>query len=118
MPNLTLLTNGTIEIDDVVYPVLHLEVEEGHDSNPQTLKFSWEAIRQTNRTLVIKITWESAMFVSAFIPPDVLKVTIRDPLFFIAYDGRQIKLDDRELRRILPPQLSGSSPIYGVSKTA
>ena len=26
VPNLTLLTNGTIEIDDVVHPVLHLKV--------------------------------------------------------------------------------------------
>jgi len=112
VPNLTLLTNGTIEIDDVVYPVLHLEVEEGHESNPYNLRFSWEAIRQTNRTLVIKISWESAMFVSAFIPPDVLKVTILDPLFFTAYDGRQIKLDDRVLRRILPPQLSGSATAF------
>jgi len=37
VPNLTLLTNGTIEVDGVVYPVLHLEVEEGLESNPDTL---------------------------------------------------------------------------------
>lgn len=43
------------------------------------------------------------MFVSAFNPADVLKVTIRDPLFFTAYDGRQVKPDDRVLRRSLPP---------------
>ena len=43
IPNMTIITNGTIEDDGVVYPVLQLEVIPGASSEPEHLGFTWNA---------------------------------------------------------------------------
>ena len=45
--NLTMINNGTIEIEGKVYPVLEVEVKPGLDSDPEELKFTWEVVAQT-----------------------------------------------------------------------
>jgi len=50
--NLTMINNGTIEIDGKVYPVLEVEVKPGLDSDPEELKFTWEVVAQTPFQLI------------------------------------------------------------------
>jgi len=114
---MTYITNGTIEVDEKVYPVLHLEIEEGTDSDPIFLMFTWEAVNQTAKTLTIKIKFVTPIHVSSTIPSDTLKITIRDPFLFATQDGLLVKKEDRVLRRALPPQREGSpQALYVVAK--
>ena len=51
--NLTMITNGTITVDEEVYPVLDIQIVPGEDSDRGMLGFTWRVVSQTNRTLVV-----------------------------------------------------------------
>ena len=44
VPNLNMLTNGTIEVNAEMHPVLELDIEPGEDSEKEKLGFTWYAI--------------------------------------------------------------------------
>jgi len=48
-----------------VYPVLHIEIVAGEDSDQEMLGFTWRVVSQTNRTLVVQLEFENAIFISA-----------------------------------------------------
>jgi len=51
VPDLTMITNGTVVINAVEHRVLLIEIDPGEDSDPAYLLFDWEAIAQTERTM-------------------------------------------------------------------
>jgi len=44
VPNMTLITNGTIQIKHEDVPVLNVTIEPGEDSDPSKLNFTWRAV--------------------------------------------------------------------------
>jgi len=53
VPNLTMITNGTIEVNAEVRPVLDIEIVPGEDSEQENLGFTWYVVSQTNTTLTV-----------------------------------------------------------------
>ena len=47
VPELSMIKDGTINIDDVELPVLQIEVKPGEDSDPSKLSFEWQLIDMT-----------------------------------------------------------------------
>jgi len=96
-------------------------IEKGEESDADKLKFTWKVISQTARSLTIQITFENALYVSANLKPETLKIIFRDPLFFTSVYGLGIAKPPKDnhrrlqsegnfpvLRRTVPPQLSES----------
>lgn len=79
VPNVTILNNGTIEIDEEVYPVLQIEVESGGITDQKRLNFTWEVVKQTARKLYLQLHFHDPIFVSANPERDLFKATFRDP---------------------------------------
>ena len=61
-----MITDGTIQIDQDLLPVLDLKVigssEESVESN---LEFTWVATEMTERTVKFQLLFKTAMYVSA-----------------------------------------------------
>jgi len=98
VPNLTMITNGTIIVDEdegIVERVLRIEVLPGVASDIKYLDFEWEAVNQTSLKLFIQMTFDDPVYISAFTDPDILKITVIDVLMFSALDGHQIEPDHR-----------------------
>lgn len=91
VPNITMITNGTVAINGEELPVLHLEIEPGEDSDLKMLGFTWRVVSQTARKLVIQMIFDEPLFISANSDKEVLKATFRDPFMFTAKNGLQIK---------------------------
>jgi len=51
VPNLTMITNGTIVIDGKEWPVLHIEIVPGEDSDSAKLGFTWRVVAQSSKVL-------------------------------------------------------------------
>ena len=47
VPDLAMITNGTVEIDDGRVPVFDIEIIPSDDSNPENLKFDWNVTSMT-----------------------------------------------------------------------
>ena len=47
VPDLAMITNGTVEIDDERVPVFDIEIIPSDDSNPEYLKFDWNVTSMT-----------------------------------------------------------------------
>jgi len=73
-----MIQNGTVKVDNEVFPVFEVEVVPGEDSDPQRLTFTWKVISQTNDTLIIQLYFDETEFVSAHGDKEWLKVTFRD----------------------------------------
>lgn len=80
-----------------------MEVEHGDDSDPELLKFTWEAISQTANLLRIQIYFENPKYLSANMEREWLRVTFIDPVLFTGTNGLQIKREDRVVSREIPP---------------
>jgi len=91
IPKLTMITNGTIEVNGEMHPVLELDIEPGEDSEEENLGFTWYAVSMTNTTLTIQLEFANAHFISANSARERMKVLIRDPLLFTSYDGLEIE---------------------------
>ena len=87
VPNVTMITNGTVTVDEKVYPVLEIEIVPGEDSDEEMLGYTWRAVSQTNRTLVVQFEFENALFISANGDRERVKVTVRDPVMFTGTNG-------------------------------
>ena len=53
VPNVNMITNGTIEVDGEVVPVLELWIQGGEDSVQQLLKCMFRVVAQTPTTISI-----------------------------------------------------------------
>jgi len=103
VPNLTMIQNGTIEVDGEVFPVFAVEVVPGEDSDTQRLYFTWEVISQTNDTLTIQLHFNETEFVSANWDKEWLKITFRDHWMFLGTNGLVIKPEHRVVKKEMPP---------------
>ena len=103
VPNLTIITNGTVEVDGKTVPVLELRIEPGEDSDPAKMNFTFRAVAQTPRTLTLEMIFDDAIFVSAFGDKETLLVDFRDPLMFIGINGMVIEREHRNITREMPP---------------
>ena len=57
IPKLEMVTEGTIIVDGVEYPVLEVEVINGFYSDPENLKFSWKVKEMTTRSIVLELNF-------------------------------------------------------------
>jgi len=104
-PNMTMIRNGTIEIDGNFWPVLLLEIDPGWDSDPEKHKFDWIIVNQTSTKLILQLYFEDAKYISSNFDREWLKVTFMDPLMFYGINGMAIDEEDRTITREIPPQL-------------
>ena len=104
-PNMTMIRNGTIEIDGADWPVLLLEIDPGWDSDPEKHKFDWVTVNQTSTKLILQLYFEDAKYISSNFDREWLKVTFMDPLMFFGVNGMVIDEEDRTITREIPPQL-------------
>jgi len=70
------------------------------------MDFDWEAIAQTNRTIVLQVTYKNATYISANLAKEWINITFMDPLLFLSTEGLQIERGKRMISRELPPQLA------------
>jgi len=119
VPNLAMITNGTVEIDKVEQRVILIEIDPGEDSDPAYLLFDWEAIAQTKRTIDLQLTYDSGEYISSNPAKEWIKITFLDPVLFTSNEGLQIDKKKRTISRELPPQLpEKAKPIQEVIDTA
>ena len=102
VPDLDMITNGTVTIESTTYPVLEITVEPGEDSDPARLTLDYEVVNQTSSSLTIQLYFSDAKFVSANADPDTLQVFIRDPEMFRGFNLLLIDSEKRVMRRWLP----------------
>ena len=53
VPDLTMITNGTVSVDGVRRPVFDVEIIPGVDSDPSQLSFGWSVVEMTSRSISI-----------------------------------------------------------------
>jgi len=53
VPNVSMITNGTIEVYGTVVPVFDLQIKGGEDSVQELLTFSYRVVAQTSTTITI-----------------------------------------------------------------
>ena len=101
-------TEDVITVPDLAFindTTLLIEVQPGEDSDPAKLLLEWEVVWQTSRQLSIKLKFQDALFVSANIQPDFLKIVILDPVVFTAINGLQVEPENLEILKAIPSQL-------------
>jgi len=106
VPNLTIITNGTVDVDGKTSPVLELEIFPGEDSDPAKFNFTFKVVTQTPTKLTLQMVFDNARFVSAYGDKEKLLVYFRDPLIFIGVNGLVIEQEHRNITREMPAQLS------------
>jgi len=65
VPNLTMINNGTVEVDGEVYPVLQIDVEPGMDSFIKDLRFEYNVTAQDEFSIDVQLYFKKAIFVSS-----------------------------------------------------
>jgi len=53
VPNVSMITNGTVEVDGEIVPVLDLQIKGGEDSVQELLTFTYRVVAQTSTTITI-----------------------------------------------------------------
>jgi len=102
VPNLTIITNGTVEVNGKISPVLELEILPGEDSDPANFNFTFKAVAQTSTKLTLQLVFDDARFVSADGDKETLLVYFRDPLIFVGVNGMSIEQEHRNITREMP----------------
>ena len=74
LPNLTMINNGTTEVDGVEVPVLQLDIIPGKFSheNVKKLGFTWNATEQTSHSLLISVYFDEPLYISLESDPEKL----------------------------------------------
>ena len=72
--NLTIINNGTSEIDGVEVPVLQLDIIPGEFSqeHEKKLGFTWNATEQTSHSLLISVYFDEPLYISLESDPEKL----------------------------------------------
>ena len=77
------IKNGTVVINETLYPIILLEVVPGSYSDPALLKFNWSFVDYKPRELTLKLAFENSNYVSTNTPADFLKITIYGFEYFV-----------------------------------
>ena len=82
IPDLAMITNGTVIIDGQRQPVFDVEIIPSLDSDNSKLTFEWNILEMTERTISIQIYFQSAVYVSSNYEPDILRLSFVDKYMF------------------------------------
>jgi len=104
-----MITNGTVDLEHRVVPVLDIEIVAGEDSEQEKLGFTWRVVAQTATTLTLEFVFDNAILISANGKKETIIITIKDPLLFFGSNGLPIKKKHLQIGREMPAQLSQSA---------
>jgi len=96
LPDMAMITEGKVLVNETVYPVVEIEVENGYYSDQKDLDFEWTVIEMTPRRLKFQLTFKTARYVSMQEEPDVLRIIIRDPYLFVSTSNLAIGRNEEE----------------------
>ena len=93
IPDLRMITQGTVEVKGEQRPVFDVEVIPGRDSDPEKLSFEWNIVEMTLRTVELQLFFEEALQVSANFEPDILRLSFVDKYMFVGTNDMPIEID-------------------------
>lgn len=117
VPDLSMITEGTVKIKGKELPVLEIDVIASPYSDPHQLEFEWVTSGMTKRSVSFQLQFKTAMYVSAQEDSDLLRVIFRDPYMFVgendlAIASKSNKAWRRQLKRDLATGVTGFSDMY------
>ena len=84
VPNLEMITEGTVHVDGKELPVVQIDVIASAYSDPDKLDFEWVTTGMTERSVKFQLQFKTAPYVSAQEESDLLRVIFRDPYMFVS----------------------------------
>ena len=100
VPDLKMIEEGTVEIGKEQLPVFKVEVIAGEDSDPSRLLFTWHIVEMTERKIFIQMVFNEAIYVSAKLDAEILRVTFVDKYTFVGRNNLPIEMDSVRLRHL------------------
>lgn len=84
LPDLRVITQGTVLIDKTTLPVLEVYLLKSEFSDERNLAYTWEVSTMTETSVRFSMTFDKARYVSAYSDPEILRVIFRDPYLFVS----------------------------------
>jgi len=86
LPNLTYCTNATFEEEDIIYPVMEVNILEGRSSALEDLGYFWNVTEQGKTYIKIQMYFDNPIAVSSHPQEDWVQVRFIDPYLFVSKD--------------------------------
>ena len=101
VPDLQMITNGTVAIDGITVPVFDVEVIPSNDTDPDNLSFDSNVTAMTNTEFQVQIYFDQAIKVSQNYQADRVRFNFVDRYLFVSENFRLLDVKDAAgLRRL------------------
>ncbi len=84
LPDLSVITQGTVQINGTTLPVLEVSLIKSEFSDERDLAYTWEVNAMTENSVIFGMIFDKARYVSAYSDPEILRVVFRDPYLFVS----------------------------------